>query len=105
MPSYKTVVEGQNFVFEVDNEPQNINFYKTLYVSAMNETEAEDRALDKIKRVLDDSGVEFNPATGYETLLVDDIEQIDILDENIHVDSDIVWFFSDEEFTSEEQEA
>jgi hypothetical protein len=98
MPSYKTVVEGQNFVFDVDNEPQNINFYKTLYVNALNEAEAEDLALDKIKHVLDDSGIEFNLSTGYETLLIDDIEQINVLDDNVHVDRDIVWFFSDEEF-------
>jgi len=105
MPSYKTVVEGQNFVFDVDDEQQNINFYKTLYVSAMNETEAEEFALDKIKHILDDSGVEFNPSTGHETLLIDDIEKIEVLDKNVHVDSDIVWFFSDEEFIDGEMQA
>lgn len=99
MPSYKAVVEGQNFVFEVDNEPQNINFYKTMYINALNESEAEDVAINQVtQHVLDDSGIVFDPASGFESILIDEIEQIEVIDENIHVDSDLVWFFSEEDY-------
>ena len=39
MPGYKATVVGENFEFMVDDEPQYLEFSRTVYVDAQDEME------------------------------------------------------------------
>lgn len=52
MPIFKAIVEGQNFSFLVDGEPQLAGFHKTLYLEADNDNHAVDQAIDWVRNEL-----------------------------------------------------
>lgn len=98
MPGYMATVIGENFEFVVDDELQQLEFSRTLYVNADNESVAEQAALQQVRAEL-----------LTQALLDDDSDQLitveDIRQEDVHADNDLsgdfVWFFPDEEFLDE----
>lgn len=49
MPGYKAVITGENFEFLIDDEPQHLDFIRTVYVEAPDETKAGETALKIVR--------------------------------------------------------
>jgi len=94
MPAYKATVIGENFEFVVDDEPQLLEFSRTLYVDADDESSAQQAALAKVREEL-----------LAQSLLDDQAGQMLSIDELCHADSlvdrellqDFIWYFPDED--------
>lgn len=95
MPAYKATVVGENFEFVIDNETQLLDFSRTLYVNADNETAAHQTALARVREELLS-----------QSLLHDDGGQLISIDElcqaegeaNQELLGDFVWCFPDDAF-------
>ncbi|MEJ2452526.1 MAG: hypothetical protein P8047_18035, partial [Gammaproteobacteria bacterium] len=52
MPAYMATVIGENFEFFVDDEPQYLDFSRTVYVDADDESAAQQAALALVRQEL-----------------------------------------------------
>ncbi len=92
MPGYKAVVTGENFEFLIDEEPQSLDFIRTIYVDAADESAAQESALKIVRADL-----------LAQSLLDDDSDQVISLDLIHQVDAnnsargvdDFIWSFPD----------
>ncbi len=93
MPAYKATVVGENFKFEIDGEPQQLDFYRTVYVDADDERAAQDAALALIREELArQSLLPEDEATS--PVSVEFIGRADVLEYS--ADEDFIWHFPDE---------
>lgn len=97
MPVYKAIVEGQNFVFVFDDEPQHLAFHRTIYLEASNEEKASEQALLKVKHELETKELALNNGLGNPQLELEDIEELADNMQQAPESGDFVWFVSDEE--------
>ena len=89
MPGYKAIITGENFEFLIDDEPHHLDFIRTVFVEAENETSAQEVALNVVRADLMS-----------QSLLDDDSEQVISLDILHQVDDsvspvtdDFIWSF------------
>ena len=94
MPGYKATVVGENFEFVVDDEPQYLEFSRTLYVDAQDESAAQKAALAQVREELLAQSLLDDDAD--QLISVDDIRQADVLD-NMPLAGDFIWTFPEEE--------
>jgi hypothetical protein len=94
MPSFMATVVGENFEFVVDDEPQYLDFSRTVYVNAEDESAAQQVALAMVREellaqaMLDDAAEQM--------ITIDEICQADILAEkNLH--GDFIWYFAEDD--------
>ena len=100
MPGFKAIVVGENFEFMVDDEPQLLDFSRTVYVNAADESVAQQVALALVREdllsqsMLDDDSEQM--------ISIDDICQADVLAErNLH--GGFIWHFPDDELSDEDE--
>ena len=93
MPGFKATVVGENFEFEIDGESQFLDFYRTVYVDAVDERAARDSALAWIREELARQSLLSEDAAA-PSLSVEFIGQADVLDYS--TDEDFIWHFPDE---------
>ena len=95
MPGFKATVLGENFQFVVDDEPQFVDFHRTIYLDASDQTSAEQSAIVMVREaLLSQSLVDMEDSAG-STISIDEIRQVDILDKG--EPEDFIWYLSDEE--------
>ena len=99
MPGYKATVVGENFEFVVDDEPQQLEFMREVYVDAHDEPAAEQVALAQVREELLKQAM-LDEASD-QLITVDEISQTDILADKSFV-SDFVWFFPEDELDDED---
>jgi len=99
MPAYKATVIGENFEFVVDEEPQLLDFSRTLYVDADDESSAQQAALAQVRQellaqaLLDDAA---DPLLTIDELCLDDGPgKHELL-------GDFIWYFADDEELEED---
>ena len=92
MPGFMATVVGENFEFVVDDEPQSLDFTRTVYVDADDESAAGEAALARVREelvaqaMLDEASDQF--------ISIEEIRQADVLaDKDLH--GDFIWFFPD----------
>ena len=95
MPIFKATVEGQNFSFMVDGEPQLAGFHKTLYLEAENDHYAVDHAIDWVRNELLTKKFLTDDPSDQPLLDVDDIEEVSAADYSPEIDEEYIWFLSD----------
>lgn len=99
MPGFKATVIGENFDFMVDDEPQLLEFSRTLYVDAPDETAAQAMALAMVREALIS-----------QALLNDESNQLITVDNICHavepedkeIKGEFIWYFPDEDEFDEE---
>ena len=95
MPIYKATVEGQNFSFLVDDEPQLAGFHKTLYLEADNDNLAADQAIDRVRNELITKKLLTGDPSEQPSLDVDDIEEVSAADYSPETVEEYVWYLVD----------
>jgi len=99
MPEYKATVIGENFEFLVDEEPQYLDFTRTVYVTAADESTAHQAALALVREEL---LVQAMLNDEVENLIsVDEICQADILSSK-DLQGDFIWYFPDDLYDENE---
>jgi hypothetical protein len=99
MPGYLATVVGENFEFVVDDEPQLLEFSRTVFVDADDAAAAEQAALALVREellaqaMLDDEAEQL--------ITIDEISQVDVLAEK-DMQGDFIWYFPDEDLCDDE---
>jgi len=100
MPSFMATVVGENFEFVVDDEPQYLDFSRTVYVNAEDESAAQQVALALVREELLAQAMLDEAAD--KMITIDEICQADILAEkDLH--GDFIWYFSEEDDDLDEE--
>ena len=95
MPGFKATVVGENFQFVVDDEPQFVDFHRTVYLDASDQIAAEQTAIDIVREALiGQSLVDMEDSVG-STISIDEIRQVDILEAG--EDEDFIWYLADDD--------
>jgi len=99
MPAFMATVIGENFEFFVDDEPQYLDFSRTVFVDAEDESAAQHAALALVRQellaqsMLDESSKPM--------ITIEEICQADILAEkDLH--GDFIWYFPEDEDDADE---
>lgn len=90
MPGYKAIITGENFEFIIDDEPQRLDFIRTVYVDAADETSAQASALKFVRAEL--LGQSLLDEDSDQIISLDLIHQLDSQSEHRGVD-DFIWSF------------
>ena len=92
MPGYKATIIGENFEFLIDEEPQYLDFIRTICIDANDEKTAQESALTVVRddlhaqSLLDDNSEQ--------TISLDIIQQVDnTTSKECH--DDFIWSFPD----------
>ena len=95
VPIFRAVVEGQNFLFLLDNEPQHLDFHRSICLEAECLDSASEQAIryvreelhshDNVKLESDDS---LNVSLAY-------IEQVDVHDDTC-TEQGFIWYFPED---------
>ena len=95
VPKFRAIVEGQNFLFMLDDEPQHLDFHRTVCLEAECVDSASEQAIRCVKaelyshdHVTNKNENSFNVSLGY-------IEQIDVLDIPC-AEHEFIWYFPDD---------
>lgn len=93
MPGYKATVVGENIEFVIDNESQCLDFYRTVFINAENESTAQESALAMVREELLSQSLieEWDEAP----MSIEEIKQVDVLAAT-GLDTDFVWTFPDD---------
>ena len=95
MPGFKATVIGENFQFVVDDEPQFVDFHRTVYLDASDSTAAEQSAIDMVREALQAQSLVDMDDSSASTISVDEIQQVDILDGSDT--EDFIWYLCDDD--------
>lgn len=100
MPGYKATVVGENFEFVVDDEPQFLEFSRTLYVDAEDESAAQQVALTLVREELVAQAMLDNDSE--QMISIDEICQADMLAEK-ELLGEFIWYFPDDVVDDEDE--
>jgi hypothetical protein len=100
MPGYKATVVGENFEFVVDDEPQFLEFTRTIYVDADDEDTAQQAALAQVREELLAQAVLDEDSD--QMISVDEIWQADVLAGN-EMHGELIWYFPEDESLEEDE--
>jgi hypothetical protein len=93
MPGFMATVVGENFKFMVDDEPQYLEFVRTVYVDADDESTAEQVALAQVREELLAQAMLDEAAE--QLISIEEICQTDVLADK-DLEGDFIWFFPDD---------
>ncbi|VAW96548.1 hypothetical protein MNBD_GAMMA21-1046 [hydrothermal vent metagenome] len=99
MPGYKAIVSGENFEFVVDDEPQQLEFTREVYVDADDESAAQQAALAEVRAAL--LAQAMLDESSDQIISIDEISQTDVLAAKAGA-SEFVWFFPEHELDDED---
>ena len=74
---YRVLVNGQNFLVELDGALQNLGFYATRFVEAENETVAEEKAIELFRSDTYLQGIAKNDHESSPMLFVEEMDEVD----------------------------
>lgn len=93
MPGFKATVIGENFEFLVDDDQQYLDFSRTVYVDASDETAAKESALAVVRQALHDQSLLDEQSE--QQIFLDEIKQVDVLAGKEDAE-DFIWYFPDD---------
>lgn len=76
---YKILIEGKNFLLDMDGKKQKYGFFTTRWVQAGHSSEAEAFALRELHSDKKLKGMAYNAADDPPVLHVDELEEVDAL--------------------------
>jgi hypothetical protein len=80
MPAYRAMVEGRNFLINVDGKDRRVGFYQTVFVQGADPGEAESNAIAFVKSDVELKEATQNRAGDPPTLCLDSLEEIESLE-------------------------
>lgn len=95
MPGFKATVLGENFQFLVDEEPQYVDFHRTVYLDADDQNSAEQAAIHFVREALAQQDLVDMVESGGSTISIDEIQQVDILKQSDT--EDFIWYLTDDD--------
>lgn len=101
MPGFMATVVGENFEFVIDNESQFLDFSKTVYVDAENETAAHQAVLAQVREELKAQAL-LEEGSG-QLMSVEEICQQDVMIEK-DLPGDFIWYFPEEDLFDEDDD-
>lgn len=90
MRKYKVMVEGVNFLIRVENDIEKLGFFTTRFVEAKDEQEAENLAMDILRREL--KTLVQNEESDTPMMFVETIEEIDSLPDPDRPGTGFAWY-------------
>ncbi|MBI1424913.1 MAG: hypothetical protein GC149_15810 [Gammaproteobacteria bacterium] len=94
MPGYKATVIGENFEFVIDDEPQFLDFSRTVYIDAEDEDAAQVAALAVVREELLAQAMLDDEAD--QSITIEEISQADVLADKA-IEGDFIWYFPDDD--------
>jgi len=99
MPGFMATVIGENFEFFVDDEPQYLDFSRTVFVDAEDESAAQHAALALVRQEL--LAQSMLDEASEPMITIEEICQADILAEkDLH--GDFIWYFPEDDDDTDE---
>ncbi|MFO7604153.1 MAG: hypothetical protein R6X06_10115 [Gammaproteobacteria bacterium] len=95
MAKFRAIIEGQNVLLMMDNEPQQLDFHRTVCLEAECVDSATSAALETVMGELSRQQVVLDCHTGKSTIRLEYIEQVDVL-ETACSEQGFVWYFADD---------
>ncbi len=95
MPRFVTLVEGRDFVFEVDGEPQHLDFHRTVPVDAADPPAAAEAALALVQHELARRGLAGDGPLPPERLAVEEVREL--APGETAEETDFVWHLAEED--------
>ena len=77
MPTYQAVIEGRNFLVEMNGKQQRQGFYQTVIVEAIDPDQAERRAIELVKTSSDLKDLVRNDRSDPPVLHLDALSEIE----------------------------
>lgn len=90
MKKYRVMVEGVNFLIEMDSEVRKFGFFTTRFVEAGDKEEAEARALDMLRVEL--KRLVRNEKSDSPMMFVEEIEELETFGEFIVPGTGCAWY-------------
>ena len=90
MKKYRVMVEGVNFLIEMDSEVRKFGFFTTRFVEARDKEEAEARALDMLRVEL--KRLVRNEKSDSPMMFVEEIEELETFGEFIVPGTGCAWY-------------
>lgn len=100
MPAFVATVVGENFEFMVDDEPQFLDFTRTVYVDADDERAAEEAALSLVREELQSQAM-LDEASE-QLISIEEICQSDVLADR-DLAGDFIWYFADDDMQDDDE--
>ncbi len=95
MPRFVTLVEGRDFVFEVDGEPQHLDFHRAVPVEAADPSAAAEAALALVRHELTRRGLAEDRPLPPERLAVEEVREL--APGEAAEETDFVWHLAEED--------
>ncbi len=76
MKKYKVLVQGENFLINLDGKEQKLGFYTTAFVEARNEEEAEEGAIGLLRDDQEFRQSVLNEKSDSPMMFVDEIQEL-----------------------------
>lgn len=95
MPNFRAIIEGQNFLFMLDDEVQYLDFHRTVCLEAECIKSAGELALESVieELTLQDLLIDMN--RNKSSINLGHIECVDV-QETICLEQDFIWYFPDD---------
>jgi hypothetical protein len=90
MKKYRVLVEGVNFLINIDDEIKKYGFYTSRLVHATDETEAELRVMDMLRIEL--KNTVLNEASDSPMMFAEEVEEVDMLYDDPASRTGFVWY-------------
>ena len=97
MSRYRVLVNGKNFLLEVEGRAQKVGFYATRFVEAADPEEAEGAAFEMIRSDPGLRGIVLNEQDDPPMLYAEEAEEADAREPGGELNSGFSWYVEDKE--------
>lgn len=98
MKKFKIIVEGRNFLINIDKFPKKMGFYTIRFVEADDESKAESVALDLVRVELKERDIILNDFANPPMLYIEQIEEVSSFNKKEIHGKGFTWYPENENF-------
>lgn len=92
MKKYKVMIEGHNFLVEIEGAPRKYGFFTTRVVEARDEEEAEQKAIEVLRNDTDLVARTQNEESDSPMMFVEEVEELKVFARLRPPRTGFVWF-------------
>lgn len=97
MKKYRVMLDGRNFLIEMDGKVGRFGFYQTFWVEAASPTEAENAAVQKVRGSADLRSAVQNSLDDPPTIHLEEIEELQEFPKDTRTETGRGWYSENEE--------
>jgi hypothetical protein len=97
MKKYRVMLEGRNFLIEMDGEAGKYGFFQNFFIESESPAEAENAAVQKVRKNADLLAATMNSKDDPPAIHLEAIDEMQEFPEGVRPESGIGWYSEDEE--------